>query len=359
MAWAEILGHDVQVERFRTAVERGRLASTFLLVGPSGIGKRRFATEMAKALLCEATGENELDACGTCEGCRLVNAGSHPDFVTVGKPEDRAAVPVELLIGDRDHRNRQGLCHDISLSPFRGGRKVAIIDDADYLQVEGANCLLKTLEEPPPRSVLFLLATSLARQLPTIRSRCQIVHFRPLEAVQIQSILDGLPDFDPTCPTSQLADLANGSVERALYWSEPAHLEFRTGLLGVLSKHQWPSHLLAKQVADFVDQAGKDGAAKRDRFRLVVSCVAQFYHGLMRSLSGNPAHHDDALTRSIEQASANWGSGIEGAARCIDRCLDAEKEVSSNANMSLLIECWVDEVSGHAKGRKGIGIHAY
>ena len=75
---------------------------------------------------------------------------------------------------------REGLCHDIALKPFRGGRKIAIIDDADYLNQEGANCLLKTLEEPPEKSVIILIGTSQQRQLPTIRSRCQIVRFAPL-----------------------------------------------------------------------------------------------------------------------------------------------------------------------------------
>ncbi len=68
---------------------------------------------------------------------------------------------------------REGLCHDIALKPFMGGRKVAIIDDADDLNEEGANCLLKTLEEPPPHSVLILIGTSAERQLPTIRSRAR------------------------------------------------------------------------------------------------------------------------------------------------------------------------------------------
>ena len=68
---------------------------------------------------------------------------------------------------------REGLCHDISLKPYSGRRKVAVIDDADYLNQEGANALLKTLEEPPPKSLLILIGTSEQRQLPTIRSRCR------------------------------------------------------------------------------------------------------------------------------------------------------------------------------------------
>jgi len=104
---------------------------------------------------------------------------THPDFYIVEKPADKSSIPLALFVGDDDHRMREGLCHDIGLKPFMGGRKVAIIDDADHLNEEGANCLLKTLEEPPPCSVLILIGTSADKQLPTIRSRCQTIRLVP------------------------------------------------------------------------------------------------------------------------------------------------------------------------------------
>jgi hypothetical protein len=187
MVWESLYGHDRAIEQFRRAVRRGRLASTFLLVGPDGVGKRTFALKLAQSLLCERTPEAELGGCGVCPACQQVAALTHPDVRLVAKPADRSFIPIELFIGDREHRLREGLCHDIALKPFRGGRKVAIIDDADCLNQEGANCLLKTLEEPPPRSVLMLIGTSEQRQLPTIRSRCQIVRFLPLRAVTVDA----------------------------------------------------------------------------------------------------------------------------------------------------------------------------
>ncbi len=168
------------VEQFRRALARGRLASSFLFAGPEGIGKRTFALKLAQAMLCTTRPEETLDPCGTCPSCVQVAAGTHPDLHLVGKPEDKSFIPLELLIGDREHRRREGLCHNIGLKPYLGGRKIAMIDDADYLNAEGANSLLKTLEEPPPRSVLILIGTSPAKQLPTIRSRCQLIRFRPL-----------------------------------------------------------------------------------------------------------------------------------------------------------------------------------
>src|SRR5690606_13925595 len=84
--WQGIRGHDEVVERFRLTLEAGRLASTYLFVGPSGIGKRSFALKLAQALLCQRTPDERLEPCGACESCRLLLAGNHPDVIAVGKP---------------------------------------------------------------------------------------------------------------------------------------------------------------------------------------------------------------------------------------------------------------------------------
>ena len=145
MSWSEIIGHEAVVERFKRAAHKGRLVSTYLFVGPDGIGKRKFALKLAQSVLCEVNPEEQLEPCGSCPGCQQVAASTHPDLIQISKPEDKANIPVETFIGDRDHRMQVGLCHDISLKPFSGTRKVAIIDDSDALNQESANALLKTL----------------------------------------------------------------------------------------------------------------------------------------------------------------------------------------------------------------------
>ena len=188
MPW-NIIGHDRQIERFRRATQNRRLASTFLFVGPAGIGKRTFAQQLAAALLCEATTTVALDPCGSCASCLQVAAGSHPDLHLVAKPPDKSMLPLELLIGDREHRMKAGLCYQMSLKPRAGKRKIAIIDDADYLNAEGANCLLKLLEEPPDQVVIFLLAEDYLSLLPTIVSRCQLIKLRPVLSSVISKVL--------------------------------------------------------------------------------------------------------------------------------------------------------------------------
>src|SRR5262249_30749997 len=146
---------DALIEGFRRAVGRGRLAHAYLFTGPTGVGKRLFAVELARALLCEAS-PGALEACGRCPSCLLMGAGNHPDFAVAVRPPEALEFPIELM---------RSVCAGFSLRPARGRGKVVVIDDADDLNEESANCFLKTLEEPPPRSVLILIGSQPERQL--------------------------------------------------------------------------------------------------------------------------------------------------------------------------------------------------
>src|SRR5689334_22863386 len=218
--WHGILGHDDVVERFRRTLKAGRLASTYVFVGPPGVGKRRFALELGRLLLCTEVAEEVLESCGNCESCRMFMAGNHPDLEVIGLPPDKSTLPIELFIGDREHRNQEGLCHRIGLRPFFGRRKIAIIDDADHFGIASANCLLKTLEEPPPSALLILIGTSPSRQLPTIRSRSQVVRFRRLDLETVKQVLLETDAITDPSLAARAAELSEGSVERAVDFAD-------------------------------------------------------------------------------------------------------------------------------------------
>jgi DNA polymerase III subunit delta' len=90
MSWGEIQGHDSVVEQFRRAMANNRLASTFLFIGPPGVGKRTFAMRLAKAFLCEGAKSDALEPCGRCPACQQVDAGTHPDLEFISKPKDKS-----------------------------------------------------------------------------------------------------------------------------------------------------------------------------------------------------------------------------------------------------------------------------
>jgi DNA polymerase III subunit delta' len=352
MPWQEIRGHDVIADRFRRALVRGRLASTFLFVGPAGIGKRTFARKLAQGLLCERVPAERLAPCGECPSCRQVWAGSHPDVMVVEKPTDRSFIPIELLIGDGEHRMRAGLCYDIALKPYSGRRKVAIIDDADYLNKEGANCLLKTLEEPPPKSLLILIGTSEQRQLPTIRSRCQVVRFSPLAERDVAELLDLRGLCDDAALAEKAAARGEGSVARAALWSDPALVEFRSQLLETLASRDFDAPPAAKALSQFADSGGKESAAKRERLRLAVSLAVEFYRAVLLRLTSGQTSGDAALDQAVGRA-VNWLADDEAAAACLDVCLDAYAHIDANANQATLIEWWLDELGQTARGGTG------
>jgi DNA polymerase-3 subunit delta' len=233
--WQGIYGHDEILDRFRQTLRAGRLASTYLFVGPPGIGKRRIALELAHSLLCTDASEADLNPCGNCESCRLFAAGSHPDLDVMGLPADKTTLPIELFIGDREHRNQEGLCHRLGMRPFFGRRKVAIVDDADHFSIASANCLLKTLEEPPPSALLILIGTSPSRQLPTIRSRSQVVRFSPLARETVADLMVATGVVSDLAFAEQVAELSEGSLEKAKQLADRDLWDFRTQLLAAVA----------------------------------------------------------------------------------------------------------------------------
>ena len=349
MSWDEILGHESALERFQRSVDRGRLASTYLFVGPEGIGKRSFALKLAQSLLCEQNPETKLKLCGTCPSCQQIRAKSHPDLILISKPKDKAFIPVETFIGDKEHRRQQGLCHEIGLKPFAGGRKIAIIDDADFLNQEGANSLLKTLEEPPPNSLLILIGTSQHRQLSTIVSRSQVVRFNPLSNQQVLSVLQRTNLLESEgVPAEKLAQCSGGSVATAVRLSDPETLEFRRSFFSQLATGDPGQDDFAAAVNSFVDAGGKDAARKRMRLVMVGDFAITFYRQFYRQLLGESAE-DSQLVDCVEDGISPWrdgdvDSGTMIASQCIERTVEMQTQVVRNAGAANVVDAWLRDL---------------
>jgi DNA polymerase-3 subunit delta' len=334
--WRGIAGHDEVVERFRRILRAGRLASTYLFVGPEGIGKRRFALELAKTLLCQAANRAAFEPCDRCESCRLFEAGTHPDLELIGLLPDKSELAIAQFVGDDEHRNQNGLCHRISLRPFLGGRRVAIIDDADHFNQASANCLLKTLEEPPPHSLLILIGTSLGRQLPTIRSRAQVVPFRPLSESDVQQILLSESIASDARLAANLAAASGGSVSQARELADPALWDFRSAIVERLGRGAWDIASTEKAILDFVQAAGGEARDRRARLRTVIGFALELYRGRLK---------EPATSGRV----ANGSNDAAGAfVRAVDACLTAVEQVDRNANQSLVISHWLANLAGLA-----------
>lgn len=343
MTWRDLLGQNDVVEQLRRRFASGKIYGTFLFVGPAGVGKRTTAMLLAQSLLCQAGSHADFEPCGACEDCKLFAAGTHPDLLIVEKPEDKNDIPVALLIGDQEHRMREGLCHDIGLKPFRGGRRVAIVDDADDLNTEGANCLLKTLEEPPPKSVMILIGTGADRQLPTIRSRSQIVRFRPLPVDAASRLIRSLGMADDEAVAARLATMSGGSLDRAQRLADPQFAEFRRQLYARVEQG-WEGAAMAKMLLAFADEGGKEAGPRRERLRWAFGFLIDLFRQIVHVLVGGEPSPDAELQRSAERAAGAMPGDAERLAMVVERCLDAIEQVDRNAHPAMLVDAFADDV---------------
>jgi DNA polymerase-3 subunit delta' len=180
----QVIGQSKAVDLLRRSLESGRLSHAYLFVGQPHVGKMSLAINLAQALNCE----NEERPCGQCKSCLRIASGVHPDVQVVGRlagaDSGEAGAKKEISISQIKELQRSA-----GLQPYEGKHRVFIIDGAEYLNEESANCLLKTLEEPPPNVLFILLTVNDNRLLPTIVSRCQRVELYPLHAGVIEQAL--------------------------------------------------------------------------------------------------------------------------------------------------------------------------
>ncbi|NJD31947.1 MAG: DNA polymerase III subunit delta' [Gammaproteobacteria bacterium] len=195
--------HDPARARMEAAVAGSRLPHAILVHGPAGVGKERFAAALAAALFCTGRGSS-LEACGECADCALSRAGSHPDLHWLRRLEDKKSISVDQV---------RETCEQLGMTSMRRGYRIAIVAPAQAMTPAAQNALLKTLEEPAPRTLLVLVTPRPSRLLATLRSRCQRIEIaRPPVPAALEWL--GRELGGPVPPG--LLDVAGGAPLRAI-----------------------------------------------------------------------------------------------------------------------------------------------
>lgn len=201
MSFQEIVGQELVVNLLQQALRSRRVPHAYLFSGPSGVGKMLTARTLAKALNCKVKDD---DSCERCISCQKIDRDLHPD-VKILSPEGRSLGIDQIRILQRN----------ISFRPLEGCYKIFILEAVEKITHEAANCLLKTLEEPPGEAVLILITSSISALLPTLVSRCQLLRFRLLNYCEIEKILQEKFQI-PLDEARVLAALGGGDLEKAL-----------------------------------------------------------------------------------------------------------------------------------------------
>ena len=299
-----ITGHQQNkafLERFLNREERPH---ALLFYGPEGIGKCLLAKEFARAFLCHGTGAER--PCGHCESCRLLNFETgnfaHPDYLYFDPATDEEQEKKKTKIITVNQI--RSLIRQASFGPSLSGHKICIINEADTMNQEAANSLLKLLEEPPDKWFFILIATSVSRLLPTILSRVIQVRFVPLTVEETKHAL--LDKEVPEAEADLLAHLSDGSLGQALRFRDERILDFRNMALKYVAAFplQAPmTYLLGEDY--FSDTIPASGG--NEQLQQFLSMTVSLLRDLLFVKNGLPdrVFNTDALPQ-LQQIAGKW-----------------------------------------------------
>jgi DNA polymerase III subunit delta' len=328
---SDLIGQDAARTALLRAIERGRLAHAYLFEGPPGVGKRNAALGLAMALDCPAA---PGIGCGVCDVCRRIEAGLHPDVPTFEPTGPGGQIVVD------DAKTILALART---RPHEAPARVVIVLQADAMNPNAANCLLKTLEEPLPGNHLVLCTSAPDRLLPTIRSRTQGIRFRHLDAAALLELgrVRGLP----AARAEIAAALADGSAARMLAAAAaagdeegagPAHLlgELRAAITtpGVAGVFDLAATLASQKDKDRDNDQEKGG---REGVPRLLALLAGLYRDALAMAAGAP---ELAVLNSGAEAQALATLGVDRLGRALAAIVDTQIALQANVNPTLAVE---------------------
>lgn len=365
MSFDVLIGQETAVETFRNTLARDRLAHTYMIVGPEGVGKRTFAREAARTLLCKKGG---TDACDACSSCRRIPVDLHSGpqrrdskHHRVERPDDKhpdfhwveavatggGAASVENVSGREIMINQAlDLQNDLQFKPFESRCKVAVIAECDMLRDEAANSLLKLLEEPPLSTIIFLTTSRPGRVLETIVSRCQLIRMTALGNADVATILRTRFGIEEA-QAERLAEASDGSVSRALWLASDKGQKLRLLALDII--REGPSLDEERAATTLASEFRRMGRAEgirlrrplneyvRHRAKEVLAFIASFYNDICRfHVTGNVSEGSDKDWEAAVRERANEFQ-CDDALQAVNFALEAAGYIDQNVDVELVL----------------------
>ena len=326
----QIVGHEETIRHLQTAILQEKVSHAYIFQGVPGTGKRTLADAFAAALQCDTLAEKdraalmpeEVDSCGECRSCHQILRHNNPDIVYVVHEKEKT-ISVDDI--------REQVVGDISIRPYNGRRKVYIIQDAQLMNPQAQNALLKTLEEPPEYAVILLLTTNAGVFLDTIRSRCVLLDLKPVRDDQVMHYLMEhveIPDYQ----AKLCAAFAQGSIGRAMALATSEDFQNLREMA-----------LRAVKSADALDVAGirdqvEAMAKQKDHIQDLLDVLAVWYRDVLyfkATRSADSLVFRDQLQALRHAANVSSYEGIESVLRALET---AKERLNANAGFELTME---------------------
>jgi DNA polymerase-3 subunit delta' len=315
MPFRDLAGNRTVLGLLARAIDAGTLPPSLIFGGPEGVGKRQAALALAQALNCltpvrpapwpdaPSAPPLAIDACGTCAICSRIARQIHPDVLVIS-PEETGNIKIDVV---------REVLRKVGFKPFEARRRVVIFDAAEGLLTDSQDALLKTLEEPPPGSVLVLVTAQPGQLLPTVRSRCPTVRFAPLAT---SAVIDWLMTHEGLAePQARaIASVARGSLAAAREAASEAEGQegYRAAAVRVLQQVSDAGDARGRLEAtrDIVGKGKGSGASERDSLANHLHALA----ALLRDLAVLATRADVSAVVNVDLVPA-----LQSVARFFDR----------------------------------------
>ena len=311
MPYGEILGQDNCLAVLKRSLATGRTAHAYLFEGTEGCGKKKAALAFIEAVFC---GRDE--GCGSCPSCRKIAKLQHPDLHLVEPDGD--FIKIDQV--------RQ-LQRELSLRPFEASKKACIIDGADRLNPASGNALLKTLEEPPGNALIILVTANADAVLPTIRSRCQRLHFPALPQETVEEFLMKTGCSPETARIA--AALAGGSLKKGIEISADEALAGRKEILEKIGA------LSTREITPLF-AAAEDLAGNKEKALETLDLLAAYLRDILLIQGGSPNVVNGDLLPQIERDAGRYSP--EEVMERIGHVFEARYSLQRNVNPRLALE---------------------
>ena len=318
-AFSDILGNEQIIEHLQNAIRMGKVSHAYILNAPESSGKRMIAEAFAATLQCEKKG---TEPCGECHSCKQAASHNHPDIIYVQheKPNTIGVDDIRVQINQ-----------DIAVKPYSSPYKIYIVDEAEKMNVQAQNALLKTIEEPPAYGVILLLTTNADAFLPTILSRCIRLDLKPVADDKLKEFLMkkcGVVDYQADI----CVDFSQGIVGRAVTLASSAHFnEIKDAVLQLLKRVK---DIELSEMIGAVKQIGEYKLDINDFFDMMMI----WYRDVLlykATADVNGLVFKDEVYEIKKQANTSSYHGIELIQEALEK---AKMRLDANVNFELVIE---------------------
>ena len=332
MSFNDIVGQKDAKELLKNAIKMGNVSHAYIISGEAGSGKKMLANAFAQMLLCE--NPTEHDACCQCHSCKQAMSFNNPDILYVNREDDKKQLGVDVI--------REKINNDVVIKPYSNKYKVYIVDEAEKMNQQAQNALLKTIEEPPEYAVIILLTANHNSFLQTILSRCVTITMKPIEDSLIKKTLQekySVVDYQ----SEIVASFAQGNLGKAISLTlDNSFNDMKADITRLIKK--------ASKIDEYeVQDAVKLWATYKAQTDQILDLITLWFRDvLLYKATGQEIHliFKEDLYDIKEQASNCSYSGLDAIFNAID---EARTRYNANVNYELMLELLILAIKENTK----------